>query len=35
MDFGQSDEEIDFNFQVAKALGCMGSPAARTPIRRA
>ena len=22
--FGQSDEEIDFNFQVAKALGCMG-----------
>jgi sugar phosphate isomerase/epimerase len=24
MDFGQSDEEIEFNFQVAKALGCMG-----------
>ncbi len=22
--FGQSDEEIDFNFQVAKALGCEG-----------
>jgi len=22
--FGQSDEEIDFNFQVAKALGCTG-----------
>jgi hypothetical protein len=22
--FGRSDEEIDFNFQVAKALGCMG-----------
>ena len=22
--FGQSDEEIDFNFQVAKALGCAG-----------
>ncbi len=22
--FGQSDEEIDFNFQVAKALGCIG-----------
>jgi len=22
--FGQSDEEIDFNFQVAKALGCNG-----------
>jgi sugar phosphate isomerase/epimerase len=22
--FGQSDEEIDFNFQVAKALGCVG-----------
>jgi sugar phosphate isomerase/epimerase len=24
IDFGQSDEEIDFNFQVAKALGCVG-----------
>jgi sugar phosphate isomerase/epimerase len=24
MDFGQSDEQIDFNFQVAKALGCVG-----------
>jgi sugar phosphate isomerase/epimerase len=24
MDFGQSEEEIDFNFQVAKALGCIG-----------
>jgi sugar phosphate isomerase/epimerase len=24
MDFGPSDEEIDFNFQVAKALGCVG-----------
>ena len=24
MGFGQSDEEIDFNFQVAKALGCVG-----------
>jgi sugar phosphate isomerase/epimerase len=22
--FGRSDEEIDFNFQVAKALGCVG-----------
>lgn len=22
--FGQSDQEIDFNFQVAKALGCVG-----------
>jgi sugar phosphate isomerase/epimerase len=22
--FGQSDEEIDFNFQVARALGCVG-----------
>jgi len=22
--FGQSDEEIDFNFQVAEALGCVG-----------
>ena len=22
--FGQSDEEMDFNFQVAKALGCVG-----------
>ncbi|HUU89641.1 MAG TPA: sugar phosphate isomerase/epimerase [Phycisphaerae bacterium] len=22
--FGQSDEEIDFNFQVAKVLGCVG-----------
>ena len=22
--FGKSDEEIDFNFQVAKALGCVG-----------
>ncbi len=22
--FGQSDEEIDFNFRVAKALGCVG-----------
>jgi sugar phosphate isomerase/epimerase len=22
--FGQSDEELDFNFQVAKALGCVG-----------
>ena len=22
--FGQSDEEIDFNFQVVKALGCSG-----------
>ena len=22
--FGQSDEEIDFNFEVAKALGCIG-----------
>jgi sugar phosphate isomerase/epimerase len=22
--FGQSDEEIDFNFEVAKALGCVG-----------
>ena len=24
IDFGPSDEEIDFNFQVAKALGCVG-----------
>jgi len=24
MDFGQSDEEIDFSFQVAKVLGCTG-----------
>ena len=24
MGFGQSDEEIDFNFEVAKALGCIG-----------
>ena len=24
MDFGPSDEEIDFNFQVAKTLGCVG-----------
>ena len=24
MDFGQSDEEIDFNFKVAKSLGCIG-----------
>jgi sugar phosphate isomerase/epimerase len=24
MGFGQSDEEIDFSFQVAKALGCIG-----------
>jgi sugar phosphate isomerase/epimerase len=24
IDFGQSDEEIDFNFQVAEALGCVG-----------
>jgi sugar phosphate isomerase/epimerase len=24
IDFGQSDEEIDFNFQIAKALGCVG-----------
>ncbi len=24
IEFGQSDEEIDFNFQVAKALGCIG-----------
>jgi sugar phosphate isomerase/epimerase len=24
MDFGTSDEEIDFNFQVAKTLGCIG-----------
>jgi sugar phosphate isomerase/epimerase len=23
-DFGKSDEEIDFNFQIAKALGCTG-----------
>ena len=22
--FGQSDEDIDFNFQIAKALGCIG-----------
>jgi sugar phosphate isomerase/epimerase len=22
--FGESDEEIDFNFQIAKALGCIG-----------
>ncbi|MFA6564168.1 MAG: sugar phosphate isomerase/epimerase [Verrucomicrobiia bacterium] len=22
--FGQSDEEIDFNFEIAKALGCVG-----------
>jgi sugar phosphate isomerase/epimerase len=24
IEFGQSDEEIDFNFQVAKTLGCVG-----------
>jgi sugar phosphate isomerase/epimerase len=24
IDFGQADEEIDFNFQVAKVLGCVG-----------
>jgi sugar phosphate isomerase/epimerase len=24
IDFGQSDEEIDLNFQVAKTLGCVG-----------
>jgi len=24
IDFGKSDEEIDFNFQIAKALGCVG-----------
>ncbi|NLH16684.1 MAG: sugar phosphate isomerase/epimerase [Phycisphaerae bacterium] len=24
MDFGPSDEEIDFNFQVARVLGCVG-----------
>jgi len=28
--FGQSDEEIDFNFQVAKALGCVGITAERS-----
>jgi len=27
--FGKSDEEIDFNFQVAKALGCVGITAER------
>jgi len=30
IDFGQSDEEIDFNFQVAKALGCVGITAERS-----
>ena len=30
IDFGQSDEEIDFNFQVAKALGCEGITAERS-----
>jgi len=24
INFGKSDEEIDFNFQIAKALGCVG-----------
>jgi sugar phosphate isomerase/epimerase len=24
IDFGQSDEQIDFNFEVAKAMGCVG-----------
>ena len=28
--FGRSDEEIDFNFQVAKALGCVGITAERS-----
>jgi len=28
--FGQSDEEIDFNFQVAKVLGCVGITAERS-----
>jgi sugar phosphate isomerase/epimerase len=33
--FGQSDEEIDFNFQVAKALGCVGITAERSePLAR-
>ena len=30
LDFGQSDEEIDFNFQVAKALGCVGITSERS-----
>src|SRR6185369_5604538 len=33
--FGQSDEEIDFNFQVAKALGCVGITTERSePLAR-
>ncbi len=30
--FGQSDEEIDFNFQVAKALGCVGISTERSEV---
>lgn len=30
--FGQSDEEIDFNFQVAKALGCVGITTERSEL---
>jgi sugar phosphate isomerase/epimerase len=30
IDFGQSDEEVEFNFQVAKALGCVGITAERS-----
>jgi len=30
--FGQSDEEIDFNFEVAKALGCKGIATERNEL---
>jgi sugar phosphate isomerase/epimerase len=30
--FGQSDEEIEFNFQVAKALGCVGITTERSEL---
>ena len=33
VDFGKSDEEIDFNFQVAKALGCVGITTERSETR--
>lgn len=36
--FGQSDEEIDFNFRIAKALGCVGitteRPKDEAPIKK-
>jgi len=36
--FGQSDEEIDFNFRIAKALGCVGitteRPKDEAPVKK-